>query len=73
MKPQDIKVGSVYVNRGKGRTARKVLKISKDLKVGWLSREPRPVDEPVVEFVDSKGVISRLYLRSFASWAGAQQ
>ena len=71
MKPVEIAVGKTYVNRGKGRTSRKVLRISKDIKCRWFSIEPRPADEMVVEYQDVKsGKIEALYMRSFATWAG---
>ena len=71
MKPVDIAVGKTYVNRGEGRTSRKVLRIAKDIKCRWLSNSPRPTDEMVVEFQDVRsGKIDTLYIRSFATWAG---
>lgn len=69
MKPQDIQVNVTYKNKGAGRTHRTVLQISKDIPAPWYSSGDRP-DEPVVEFSTSKGVVERLYLRSFAAWAG---
>lgn len=69
MKPSDVKVGETYVNRGAGRTQRKVLAIGIEHRprewLGNLSREP---DESGVLF-EQKGKQSTLYLSSFASWA----
>lgn len=69
MSPKDIKVGRIYVNRGKGTTRRKVLEISKELKAPWFSSGPRPTDEPVVRY-EQNGREGLIYLRSFAAWAG---
>jgi len=71
MKPQDIKVGRTYRNKGAGRTKRKVLEISPDLKVRWLG-EGDPPKEPVVRF-EQEGNESMLFLGSFASWAGKEE
>lgn len=68
MKPKDIYVGRTYRNRGKGTTRRKVLRIEKGLACNWYSTRQRP-DEPVVEY-EQGGCASRLYLSSFAAWAG---
>jgi len=69
MRPSDIKLGVTYRNRGKGRTQRTVLRIGRDLKAPWFTDSPRP-DEPVVEF-SQQDKVERLYLSSFASWAGS--
>lgn len=70
MKPSDVKVGVTYVNRGAGRTTRKVLAIGdRHRPEKWLSwmGATRP-DEPVVLF-EQKGKQAVLYLSSFAKWA----
>ena len=77
VKPVEIAVGKTYVNRGAGKTQRKVLRIGKDIKAPWYSRAPRP-DEMVVEFVTIKnsGIVSEkstLYISSFASWASNER
>lgn len=69
MRPKDIQAGVTYKNKGAGRTRRTVLQISKELPAPWYSIGERP-DEPVVEFSTDKGIVERLYLSSFASWAG---
>jgi hypothetical protein len=71
MSPSDIQVGKTYVNRGKGRTRRKVLEISRDIQPTWYSFRKVP-DDPGVRFVDDKGHIAKLWLCSFASWAGRE-
>jgi hypothetical protein len=68
MKYEDVVVGRMYYNRKKGTTLRKVLAIKKGLDLPWYSPSPRP-DEPVVEY-EQNGKIGRLYIRSFAAWAG---
>lgn len=70
MKASDVKVGVTYVNRGAGRTQRKVLAIGDEHRPQqWLSwkEETRP-DEPGVLF-EQKGKQYTLYLSSFAAWA----
>lgn len=69
MKREDIQVGKTYRNRYKGNTTRKVLEISKDLRVPWLSSSTKP-NEPVVRFLQNHEE-GFLYLSSFASWAGS--
>lgn len=73
MRPNEIKVGATYVNRGAGRTRRKVLAIGDEHRPSiWLSgRETQP-DEPGVLFETNKGKQFTLYLSSFASWAGKE-
>lgn len=68
MKTSDIKVGETYVNRGKGRTRRTVIAI------GDEHRPPRfyglvTPSEPGVLY-EQNGKQYRLYLCSFAAWAG---
>lgn len=72
MSPKDIAVGKTYVNRGKGRTRRRVLGIGDEHRpTSWFS-DTAPPDEPGVWFVDSDGIERHLYLSSFASWAGRE-
>lgn len=49
MKPNEIKAGRTYRNRGAGRTIRKVLAIGFHVPFVWLSNGPPPV-EPGVRF-----------------------
>jgi len=68
MKSSEIRVGVTYVNRGAGRTQRKVLAIGNEHRPRqWLSNS-RPPDEPGV-FFEQKGKQDNLYLSSFVSWA----
>lgn len=70
MRPADIKVGVTYRNRGKGRTKRTVKDIGKHLDPPeWYGFYARP-DEPVVLFEQEGQLERRLYLSSFAAWAG---
>jgi hypothetical protein len=72
MSPQSILVGKTYANRGKGRTIRTVLGIGDEYRpTSWFS-DTTPPDEPGVYFVDNNGRHGRLYLSSFASWAGKE-
>ena len=71
MRAKDIKVGATYRNRGAGRTWRKVQCISTDVRPPWRSMN-LPADEPGVQYVDHSGRIAKLYLSSFASWAGSE-
>jgi hypothetical protein len=70
MKKADIKVGKIYVNRGAGRTQRKVLAIDVEYQPVWLGDdENRPPDnEPGVLF-EQDGSQECLYLSAFARWA----
>lgn len=70
MKPTDIKVGSAYRNRGKGRTVRKVLAIGDHLDALWNGDGPAPKG-PVVQY-SQEGKVRSLYLSSFAAWAGSE-
>jgi len=73
MRVDDIKVGKTYCNRGKGKTHRKVIRISDNAECQWLSSRPAP-KESVVEFIHEngqfKGQKDALYISSFAQWAG---
>jgi len=71
VKVSDIEVGATYVNRGAGKTTRRVISIGGDcIPDEWYGLHPRPM-EPGVLFVQ-KGKTQRMYLSSFASWAGAK-
>lgn len=67
MKPKDIKVGHTYVNRGAGRTWRRVLEIG-PIECEWLGVGDPP-NELVVRY-EQDGEEGRLYLHSFAAWCG---
>jgi len=70
MKPSDIKPGRTYRNRGKGRTMRKVISVGDDFRPDKFLSVNGPPDEPGVLYEDKNGQ-HRLYLSSFASWAGS--
>lgn len=71
VKPSEIEVGETYVNRGAGKTMRRVIAIGADcVPDEWHGFHPPPV-EPGVLFVQ-KGKTQKIYLSSFASWAGAK-
>lgn len=76
MRPEQIKVGKTYRNRGKGRTTRKVVSIVPNTEASrfwprWYIDRPRPPNEPIVLF-KQRGQMEYLYLCSFASWAGSE-
>ncbi len=72
MKACEIKEGGVYRNRGKGKTARRVIAIGNEHKPDhWFSDSPPP-NEPGVLYADQKGRHERLYLSSFAAWSGSE-
>lgn len=73
MRPQDIVVGKTYINRGKGRTTRKVLAIGNNLRpvVRWSADRVHPVNMPGVLYYQ-EGQQHVLYLDSFAAWAGRE-
>lgn len=70
MRQSDIKVGKTYYNRGKGNTQRTVIAISSDIPAPWGSTHDKP-DSPVVLY-QQDGAAWRIYLRSFATWAGGE-
>ena len=75
MRKSEIEVGATYTNRGAGLTRRKVLSIGEYVHPGMLFKRPRGIpDEPVVEYEqnEQKDRVYRLYLSSFAKWAGRQ-
>lgn len=70
MKPYEIEVGATYVNRGAGRTKRKVIAIGLDCRpIRWLGFYETAPNEDGVMF-EQNGVVRRLYISSFATWAG---
>lgn len=70
MNPAEIQVGRTYVNRGAGKTKRKVLAIGNAHQpVNWYGGN-RP-SEPGVLF-EQEGKEKKLYLSSFAQWAGKE-
>lgn len=77
MKPEEIKAGRIYRNKGRGLTARKVLQIEKGLPCVWLGSGDPP-DEPVVVYRSTSlsgtpwGMGRSMYLGSFAKWAGSE-
>jgi hypothetical protein len=73
MRKQDIKVGKTYSNRGKGCTRRKVLGIGDEHKPKyWFGASVSSIpDEPGVLY-EQEGHQDRLYLSSFAAWAGSE-
>ncbi len=71
MKPEEIKVGRTYRNKGSGRTRRKVVSIGDRTPEHWFSSGPRP-DEPGVHFEDNRGRRETTYLKSFAAWCGGE-
>lgn len=70
MKPSDIKVGSTYCNRGKGRTRRTVLEISDEILPTWYEGLAR-TDQRVVRY-EQGGKEVRAYLTDFAKWCGRE-
>jgi hypothetical protein len=84
MKMSRIKVGKVYCNRGKGTTQRKVIGVGPMFRPDQKFASERPDDFSGVEFQQRlpDGAIRqgfgdwseprRLWLDSFASWAGSE-
>lgn len=70
MKPSAIKVGVTYVNKGAGRTQRKVLAIGKEhCPKMFFGDSDKVPNEPGVLY-EQAGFQNRLYLSSFAQWCG---
>ena len=69
MNKKEIKVGKKYRNKGAGRTVREVIGIGDDFRPEMFFGAGDPPDEPGVEYLQ-KGEPCRLYLSSFAQWAG---
>lgn len=74
MKPSEIKVGRTYRNKGAGKTKRKVIGIGTDHRpLDWYGDgDPPAADVPGVLFEDWSGSALRLFLPSFAAWAGSE-
>ena len=82
MKLSQIRVGKIYRNRGAGKTRRKVTGIGMEFQPDRRFSAERPDDMPGVEFQQRlrNGALRqgfgdwseprRLWLDSFASWAG---
>lgn len=72
MSPKGIKVGKTYRNRGKGKTTRTVLAIGDEHKprVYYNASGEHPDNTGVL--YEQKGTQNRLYLKSFAQWAGSE-
>jgi len=70
MKPSEIKVGKTYINRGAGRTRRRVLGIGDEHKPLDGKDWRRPKDTGVL--YEQEGKQRSLYLISFARWAGEE-
>ena len=69
MEQSEIKVGRTYINKGAGRTKRKVVAIGYEHKpVFYSSYLPTPNNPGVLYEQDGK--LDNLYLRSFAAWCG---
>jgi len=69
MKNSDIEVGVTYRNRGKGKTLRRVIAIGNEHRPKRFCGI-KPPEEPGVLYADMKGRHEKLYLSSFAAWAG---
>jgi len=73
MKPSDICVGKTYRNKGKGTTTRTVLAIGNEHRPRrWCGNMDTPPDGPGVLFSQVGKPDWKLYLSSFAAWAGAE-
>lgn len=74
---EDVKVGVVFLNRGKGKTKRKVLGVGFEYQPEkwWGDPLTAPTGEPGVEFETiggrNNGEVSRLYMSSFLQWTGS--
>lgn len=71
MKNRDIEEGVTYRNRGKGKTLRRVIAIGNEHRPERFLSMNEPPEEPGVLYADMKGRHEKLYLSSFAAWAGA--
>lgn len=71
MKPSEIEEGKMYRNRGKGKTVRRVIAIGDEHRPERFLSMNEPPEEPGVLYADMKGRHERLYLSSFAAWAGS--
>jgi hypothetical protein len=71
MRVADIQVGRTYVNRGAGRTQRKVLAIGDEHRPKTFFSNRKPPNERGVLF-EQAGRQSTLYISSFATWAARE-
>ena len=72
MKPSNIQVGKTYVNRGAGRTRRKVLAVRSQFDLLAMGYK---VDGSMVCYrqpVVGCGIVRWLSLSNFAAWAGKE-
>lgn len=74
LKPCEILVGRTYKNRGAGRSLRRVVEISDAQRpADWLGKGPAPAEPGVLyEQMGVRGRRDKLYLSSFATWAGGE-
>jgi hypothetical protein len=76
MKPSEIEVGKTYTNRGAGRTRRTVIGISTEHndKVPWYGSGSPPLEPAVLYEQNVRGKMQdgKLFISSFASWAGKE-
>ena len=71
MKPNEIKAGKTYSNRGKGTTTRTVIEIGdRHRPKHYFGSSSRPSEPGILYEQDGKRDV--LYLSSFASWAGKE-
>lgn len=70
MRKDEIEVGATYVNKGAGRTTRTVIAMGTNRQPSAWYGSGWPPDEIGVEYKDNRGKTDRLYLSSFAVWAG---
>lgn len=70
MKQKQIAVGKTYANKGKGTTKRTVLAIGDEHRPRHYSGATAP-EEPGVLY-EQDGKRDRLYISSFAAWAGSE-
>ena len=72
MSPKLIKPGHTYVNKGKGNTVRRVIAIGDEHRPRvFFGGRDSIRDEPGVLFSRPDGSRDNLYLKSFATWCGA--
>lgn len=73
MKLRDLKVGKTYVNRDKGLTRRTITGIGLEFRPESKTTMDRPRDFWGVEFTQGDNPDRRrLWIDSFASWAGRE-
>lgn len=71
MKKSNIEVGKTYRNKGAGLTTRKVLGIGTQYRPLSVFSHGNPPSEPGVLYEKPNGEKHKLFLGSFASWAGS--